>query len=50
MANAGGFDKHSVFAGLATTVEAGFEFALAGADDEDGEIGLGGATDHVGDE
>lgn len=30
--------------------EAGFEVAGTGVDDEDGEVGLAGAGDHVGDE
>ena len=46
--NAHAADEEGVFFGLA--FEAGFEVASAGVDDEDGEVGLTCASNHVGDE
>ena len=45
-----GFGKDGVFAGLAALFEAGFVLAFSGRDDEDANVGLRGATDHVGHE
>ena len=42
------FHKHSVLARLSTSLKASLELPLTRADDEDGKVGLAGASDHVG--
>ena len=43
-----GFGQHGVLSRLAASLEPGFVLALPGRDDEDTDIGLGGAANHVG--
>ena len=48
--HAGCLDQHGMLPRLTTSLKAGLELALARRNHQDGNVGLGGASDHVRDE